>query len=126
MSNIEIYRIRKRAMEEKRRRIFIKMLGMSVLSGLVIMLICFFVMKAPVQAESEGNTYFKYYETIRVEKGDTLWGYAEKYSEGSGKSRAEYIDELCSINHISKQATLRSGDTITVPYYSAEYICSVD
>ena len=126
MSNIELYRMKKRAEERRRKRLFGNFIRISLLSVFVIATVFFFILKTPVQAQEEGETYFKYFETIRVEKGDSLWGYAQLYSQGSGKSLDAYIDEVCSINHISKHGTLRSGTTITVPYYSTEYICSED
>ena len=123
MSNIEIYRMKKRAKEIRRKRMMGNIIKVSLLSAFLLAGIFFFIFKAPVQAKEEGETFFKYYDTIRVEKGDSLWTYAKLYSEGSGKSADEYIDEICSINHISRHAVLRSGTTLTVPYYSTEYIC---
>ena len=126
MSNIEIYRMKKRAEQRRRKKVFGKIIRLSVLAAFSLTLILFFILKSPVKAQEDGETYFKYYNTVRVEKGDSLWGYAQLYSAGSGKSTEAYIDEVCSINHISKNATLRTGTTLTVPYYSTEYICSAD
>ena len=126
MSNIEIYRMKKRAEQRRRKRVVCRVLKISVLAAFALTLVLFFVLKSPVQAQEDGETYFKYYNTLRVEKGDSLWGYAQQYSTGSGKSMDAYIDEVCSINHIAKNATLRTGTTLTVPYYSTEYKCNAD
>ncbi|MCR4586202.1 MAG: LysM peptidoglycan-binding domain-containing protein [Lachnospiraceae bacterium] len=126
MSNIEIYRMKKRAERFRRKKILRKMAVYAALSAVLLAAVIFFIFKSPVQAKEEGECFFKYYSTVRVEKGDSLWGYAQLYSQGSGKSTEEYIDELCSINHISKHGTLRSGTTLTLPYYSTEYICNAD
>ncbi len=123
MSNIEIYRMKRRARELRKKKMLANILKVSLLSAFLLTAVFFFIFKTPVQAKEEGETYFKYYDTIRVEKGDSLWSYAKLYSEGSGMSTDAFIDEICSINHISRHAVLRSGTTITVPYYSTEYIC---
>ncbi len=65
---------------------------------------------------SEGNTPVqKYYTSIRVKKGDTLWKIADSYA--GGMSKKEYIREVCRLNHINADDILRSGDYIVVMYY---------
>ena len=122
MSNIEIYRMKKRKEARRRKKMVRNLLKLTVISGMLMAAILFFVLKSPVQAREEAR-YYKYYNTVRVEKGDSLWGYAKLYSCGSNKSVDAYIDEVCSINHIAKNATLRTGTTLTIPYYSTEYKC---
>lgn len=65
-------------------------------------------------------TYYKYYTTIQIEAGDSLWDIASRYVCEDIISIKDYILEIKSINKL-KSDTIQSGDTLTVIYYSPEY-----
>ena len=58
----------------------------------------------------------KYYKTICVEAGDTLWDIAGEYMENSDISRQEYIEEVCRLNGIQADE-IYAGEYIVVLYY---------
>ena len=60
----------------------------------------------------------KYYTSIQVQTGDTLWNIAKEYTLGTDITIEEYINEICEINQIN-QDQICSGDYIVVSYYSA-------
>ena len=64
-------------------------------------------------------SYNKYYTSIRIESGDTLWNIADEYIEGFNITKNEYIAEVCQINSIS-QDNIHAGDYIVIPYYSKD------
>ena len=66
---------------------------------IVMIMSCFFG-KTLVMAneESDDTVYNRYYTTIEVEKGDTLWSIAKTYYHHSGMSVREYVYELKLIN----------------------------
>jgi len=66
------------------------------------------------------QTWYKYYTTIEVEAGDSLWNIAGRYMEGQSCTREEYIRELCRINHL-RGDSIQTGQVLTVAYYSTEY-----
>ena len=78
-----------------------------------------------VAHDPEDTVYYKYYKNVRVECGDTLWKYAGEYKNPAGESRRDYIEEVKSINHIEGDS-IKAGSSIVLPYYSAEYVCSLD
>lgn len=63
------------------------------------------------------GTMQKYYTSIRIEPGDTLWNIANSYVTAE-MSKKEFINEVCQLNHMDKDDILRSGDYIVVMYYS--------
>lgn len=66
---------------------------------------------------------FKYYTNIEVKYGETLWSIAEDYMDGQEyKNIAAYIEEVASINHMQADTTIKAGQTLIVPYYSAEFV----
>lgn len=64
---------------------------------------------------------YKYYTSIQVQKGDTLWNIASEHISGEYASMNDYIEEICKINHIS-DSDIHSGQYLTIPYYSNEYM----
>ena len=67
------------------------------------------------------ETTYKYYTSIQVESGDTLWDIASEYISDEYSNMNEYITEVCTINHISKDE-IRTGQCLVLPYYAAEAI----
>lgn len=64
---------------------------------------------------------YKYYTSIQLQKGDTLWNIAKKYMTVEYTDTDEYIAELCTLNRISAGDPIHSGQYLTVPYYSDKY-----
>jgi LysM repeat protein len=68
------------------------------------------------EAENSKEIY-KYYTSIQVESGDTLWSIADKYASSEYSDRDTYMKELLALNHLS-DTTIHSGQYLTVAYYS--------
>ena len=85
---------------------------------IVMIMSCFFG-KTLVMAneESDDTVYNRYYTTIEVEKGDTLWSIAKTYYHPSGMSVREYVYELKLINGMVSDE-IRAGNMISVEYYA--------
>ena len=94
--------------------------GLVLLIGSIILLNAVFPEK--VNAGESGNVYYKYFQNITIQKGDTLWEYAELYKSPE-MSTKEYVREVEFINQM-EDGRLQAGKSITLPYYSTEYICS--
>ena len=94
--------------------------GLIIMTGSIILLNALFPEK--VNAGESGEVYYKYFQNITIERGDTLWDYAEMYKSPEISAK-EYIREVEFINQI-ENGRLEAGKTITIPYYSTEYICS--
>jgi cell division protein YceG involved in septum cleavage len=91
-----------------------------ILFAIMISLVFFISGSVKTSAQPVEPSY-KYYTSIRVEKGDTLWNIANEYISDDYSDIQEYIDEVCSINHISENE-IHAGEYITVPYYSSQYL----
>ena len=62
----------------------------------------------------------KYYTSICVEKGDSLWNLADQYTVAGVYDRDDFIEETCELNQLSDQNELHAGDYIVVGYYSTD------
>lgn len=101
----------KRDMKQKR------IVALFCTSIAVIMLSILLLRTTSAQAAPAELTN-KYYTSIRVEAGDTLWTIAANYITDEYKDRNEYIEEVCYINHIS-QNEIHAGQYLVVPYYAS-------
>lgn len=81
-----------------------------------------FFSSAHGSAEEEPVEY-KYYKSIEIQEGDTLWSIAERYMGSEYESVYDYMDELAEVNHIkaSELDNLRKGDYLMITYYEQDY-----
>lgn len=68
-------------------------------------------------ATQEHCTY-KYYTSIQVQEGDSLWSIADTYFSEEYHDRDALIREIKILNHIEDDC-IHAGKYLTVPYYSA-------
>lgn len=72
---------------------------------------------------SNAGSGFKYYTSVTVEAGESLWELAEEYIDYRVyKDRSSYIAEVKRINHLDEKGTVFAGQVLIVPYYSMEYV----
>ena len=63
---------------------------------------------------------YKYYKSIEIQSGDTLWSIAQEYAPDDMTTK-EYVDHLKAINGLSGD-NITSGCHIIVSYYSEDLI----
>lgn len=91
----------------------------AVFAAICMVLICSLSYRA---IKSNASSGFKYYTSITVNTGDTLWNIADEYIDYDFyKNKNSYISEVKHINHLEED-TISAGQTLVVPYYSSEYI----
>lgn len=83
--------------------------AMMVIAGIVVS------DSFPSHAQEDLTDGGKYYKSITIEKGDTLWNIAEEYIPDDYDSIEEYISILMSINNLSQEKIL-AGDHLVVVY----------
>ena len=59
----------------------------------------------------------RYYTSVQLRQGDSLWDLAEQYRQGSPYSRSEYVEELKRMNGL-KSEQIHSGEYLTVVYFA--------
>lgn len=68
----------------------------------------------------EDPVSFKYYKSIEIQDGDTLWGIAKEYMGEEYESVQEYIAELKEFNQLITD-DIQSSNYLTVVYYDSEF-----
>ncbi len=105
-----------RAVYTKRNRAFFTIMLITL-----VMTVCLSLSSVVLAGnqKKEEQTY-KYYTSVQIQSGDTLWSIANQYCAGSGMDVKEYIHEIKQLNHLSNDQ-ITSGQYLTVIYYSNEY-----
>ncbi|WP_461812766.1 LysM peptidoglycan-binding domain-containing protein [Faecalimonas sp.] len=112
--------------QRKKRRIHVtkKFKTFFVLPVLLVILACT-IYYGGVLANAHGNLEedpvgFKYYKSIEIKSGDTLWGIAQKYMTEEYDSPQEYIEEIKQINGLTSD-NLQESKHILVAYYDISF-----
>lgn len=115
------YRVYKRNI--RRRRAFKRKLALVAITFCLIITCAISYHSIKSSATSGDDMNFKYYTSITVQNGETLWGIADDYIDYSQyKNKNAYISEVMSINQLDDASDIISGQKLTVPYYSSEFI----
>ena len=59
----------------------------------------------------------RYYTSIQITQGDSLWNIASHYAAGSSYTTQEYLEELKRMNGL-KEEKIHSGEYLTVMYFA--------
>ena len=90
--------------------------AMITIAALVFGLFITIFNPAPAYAQSETVCV---YETIEIEKDDTLWGIASEHMS-AGQDIRSYISEIRSLNQLPSD-TIYEGQHLIIPVYKAWY-----
>lgn len=101
----------------KRRMILLLAMILFITIGSVIFGSIF--SSAQANAEESGMEY-KYYKSIIIKGGDTLWNIAKEYQTDEYESTQDYINELKELNNLSSDA-IHEGQHLMVVYYDSEF-----
>lgn len=89
--------------------------------GIITLISISFIIFGTIRTEAAPTEErYKYYTSVSIQKGDTLWSIAKDYQTSECGSIRDYIDEICKLNHITEDM-IHEGQFITIPYYSSEY-----
>lgn len=90
-----------------------------VLAAVILTAACFIGIgicrfAAPAAA---GTDVYKYYTSINIKKGDTLWSIANEYMTEEYDGIEEYILEVRRLNHLCGDG-IRAGGYLAIPRYA--------
>lgn len=109
-------RYHERRVRQLRRRGFMLFLTIFLVLALAI---SYHAILSEATSGTEDITY-KYYTSIEVKYGESLWTIAEEYASEEYDSINDYIYEVMKINHL-KEENISAGQFLIIPYYSAVF-----
>ncbi len=116
MRELRIRNNKIRRRRELRRHVFTGLVTTVLVIGCSLL---FFSLK--ISAQSRADVQSKYYKSIQVQEGDSLWNYAGLYGDSRYyDSRSDYIKEVSAVNAL-KNDRITAGQYLILPYYDAGY-----
>lgn len=122
MKKADIDRIDERIRNNKyrRQRELKKHFLISVCMICLTIFLTFTIFSIRTDAKDASETMeIKYYTSIAVTSGDTLWTIASEHKGIYYDSETDYIEEVMHINAL-KNETIYAGQHLVIPYYSTE------
>ncbi|WWR14568.1 LysM peptidoglycan-binding domain-containing protein [Lachnospiraceae bacterium JLR.KK008] len=115
MSERRIKRNRLRRQKERRKNILL-----FIMTVCLVISLSFSARSMLSNAQSQSRPVeYKYYASISVQEGDTLWAIAERYMGTHYECIEDYVKEICQINALENEQ-IRAGTYLIVPYYVTE------
>lgn len=119
----ETYYARAKASHEKRKKQVRKNIALLFLSTIILSTLLVFLASMSIQAsdmEHQSPMSYKYFKSIYISQGDTLWSIAEENMDEHYADINDYINEVKSMNSLTSDHIV-CGSYLIVPYFSNEY-----
>ena len=114
---------RKSVRSKRHRIVYLKKMTLCMTALILAVCLSVFAGKGLVSAhgnQKESLIDYRYYKSIQVNTGDTLWSIAEEYMDDSYESVYDYIDELKEINNLDS-SDIQESHYLTVSYTDQEF-----
>ena len=85
----------------------------------VLFIVLAFVLLSTKSMASNDAPLFKYYKSVQIKGGDTLYDLSLEYVNPSVNDTESFIEEVKYINNLEDDYHLYEGNYIIVPYYAA-------
>ena len=119
--NEKISRKANDSLNQRARKVMIQKRVIAIAGILIVSLLILLGSSIRTFASSRDNKpLHKYYTSIQIEKGDSLWTLSDKYIVDGVYSKDDFIKETSELNHLTNHDELHAGDYLTIAYYSTE------
>lgn len=104
----------------KRNRIVKRRIYLTILSACVIIIggFIFGSIFSSAKNPASDSSQCKYYKSITIEKGDSLWSIAEEYCDDCNDTKT-YISEVKQLNGLASDI-IHEGQHLIISYYDTE------
>ena len=122
--NKDTYYSRAKAKHEIRKKQVRRNILLLILSTIILSSLLVFFASMSIQAsdmEHQQQVSYKYFKSIYITQGDTLWSIAEANMDEHYSSQKEYINEVKRMNSLTSDHIV-CGSYLIIPYFSSEYI----
>lgn len=106
----------------RQRKVLKRRFAVVMTSICMLAAICVFgsMIFTDAKAETDNHeTVYKYYKSIEIKSGDTLWSIANEYKSEDCTTQ-EYISEVKSLNGLATD-NIQDSQHLMIVYYDTEY-----
>ncbi len=100
----------------RRHQTYMHRIGILLTTVLLLFVLGVRFLGTTAQADEISSEREKYYTSILIEPGDTLWTIAEQYVSPEYDSVQSYVNELKFMNGMT-ESTIYAGYYLTIAYY---------
>ncbi len=108
----ERIRIRRRQQVARQRMTLLLAIAMLIILGSIV---CGTILSSAKDPATD-LVQHKYYKSIVIEQGDSLWSIAEEYCLNGSMSKQAYVEELKQLNSLPSD-TIHAGQYLVVAYF---------
>ena len=102
---------------KRRRQVYLKKLFLAVIAAVIVAGFSTFTGTGLVDAHDTNEVVMhKYYKSIEIKAGDSLWSIAKENITEDYESVHEYIEEVMKMNNLESDQ-IHEGQYLTVAYY---------
>lgn len=110
--------------KQQRVKVVRRNILLLALSVIVMVMIAVMFFSFSTQASDQAHqTSYKYFRSIEIKKGDSLWSIASCYADAHYENLADYVSEVKRMNGLSSE-NIQAGSYLIIPYYSTEFLSS--
>lgn len=106
----------------RKREVRRNMILLFVSFLIIVLCVCFASTFSAQAQDMHAKVSYKYFKSIYIEDGDSLWSIGKEYADEHYSSVASYISEVKRMNSLESDS-IKTGSYLIVPYYSTEFIC---
>lgn len=89
-------------------------------AAFLIAMVLFGMIFRGIKVRGQEQSRYKYYTSIEIQSGDTLWSIASEIAETYDLDTRACVKELKFMNNL-KDDTIHAGNYLTIFYYDDEY-----
>lgn len=115
MRNVRVSKHRRNIARKRMMLLLVTVLFITV--GSIVFGSCF---SSAQDSDQSSQQQYKYYKSIEIKAGDSLWNIAKEYRTDAYDSTQEYVNELIILNNLSSEY-LQEGQHLLVAYYEQEF-----
>ena len=98
-------------------RTFMTLMSVVLMAALAAVIIIVSSISGSAGTESESDALpVKYYQSIEIKAGDSLWSISERYASGYCSDIRDYVKEIKKINHLQSDRINEGMHLIVVTY----------
>lgn len=108
--------------QKRKRQVRFHIMAVILSLVLILAISLLFISFSTEANDMEHQPSYKYYKSIEISKGDTLWSIAnDNFDSAHYKDINEYVTEVKKINSLTSD-NIVAGSHVIVPYYASEFV----
>lgn len=108
--------------QRRRQQVRCHIIALAASLFLLISIPILFISFSTEANDMEHQPSYKYYKSIEISRGDTLWSIAnDNFDSDHYKDTYEYVTEVKKLNSLTSDDII-AGSYLIVPYYSPEFV----